>query len=47
MGKTGACLGGGVLLAVGVALALTSVRVGARDVTAALTTDPMETHPYD
>ena len=38
---------GGVLLVVGVALALTSVRVGARDVTAALTTDPMETHPYD
>jgi membrane protein len=38
---------GGVLLALGVALATTAVRGGARDVTAALTTNPIETHPYD
>jgi hypothetical protein len=38
---------GGVLLALGVVLAVTAVRAGARDVTAALTTDPIETHPYD
>jgi hypothetical protein len=38
---------GGVLLALGVVLAVTAVRTGARDVTTALTTNPAETHPYD
>ena len=41
---------GGVLLALGVTLAVTAVRGGARDVTTALTINPadtQETHPYD
>lgn len=42
-----ALLVGGVLLVLGAALAATALRAGARDVTAALTTNPIETHPYD
>lgn len=42
-----ALLVGGVLLGLGIGLAATAVRTGARDVSAALTTNPIETQPYD
>lgn len=38
---------GGVLLGIGVAMAITAIRSGAHDVSAALTTDPTEKHSYD
>jgi hypothetical protein len=38
---------GSVLLAVGIGLAATAVRGGARDVTAALTTNPVDVEPND
>jgi hypothetical protein len=44
---TAALIVGGVLLTLGVAIAAAAVRTGARDVAAALTTDPIETHTYD
>jgi hypothetical protein len=38
---------GGVLLGVGIGLAAIALRTGASDVSTALTTNPIETHPYD
>ena len=38
---------GGALLVVGVGLAAVAVRSGARDVSTALTTNPVEMQPYD